>query len=450
MTNSTANVIRHRRIQPTRVWIFLAFVILLATIPLSLLGNLSGMSFSLPNFFPAAETKKVSAKPPAAAVPATTGRLRTAGSDSAAYVQALDKAARKLSAEINRSPSDPALQNRLGLIYLTLGDSKSAEQCFTNAVSFSRSKISGYASDVERLKKSGKMGDASSTVIEASKASVELSAAHSNLARIYDQRGDRAAVMAELDQINKDGMLFSGFATAEGKLKSNDEIMSTQDAQELAQAEAFFKANQIAPALAAYKKLAASNAKMPFLFDRIGLLSVMSGDVHGGVTAWEKAAELNPASAAIRSNLGLAYHQLGMNKESEQAFRSALRLDPKMEEAALNLGEMLTASGRIPESIKLMQEGLKNCPHSARIANNLGSLYMMTGNYDDAASTFHQATKNDPSMASAHYGMGVALMKKHQYTGAISELHQALIANPKLIDAQNKIEEAQKLAGSHG
>jgi tetratricopeptide (TPR) repeat protein len=439
---------RHRRINPVRLWIFLAFVIVLATIPLSLLGNFSGINISMPEFFKAAEPKKAAATQSAAAVPATN-RVQAAGSDSAAaYVQALDKAAQKISAEINKSPSDPALQNRLGLIYLTLGDSKSAEQCFSNAVSLSRSKISGYASDVERLKRSGKMKDASSTVIDASKASVELSAAHSNLARIYDQRGDRAAVMAELDQINKDGLLFSGFAAADGKLKSKDEIMSTQDAQELAQAEAFFKANQIAPALAAYKKLIVSNPKMPFLYDRIGLLSVMSGNVHAAVSSWEKAAELNPSSAAIRSNLGLAYHQLGMNEESEQAFRSALKLDPKMEEAALNLSEMLTARGRVPDAINLLKESNKHCPHSARVANNLGSLYLMTGKFDDAAAAFHQATRNDPSMASAHYGMGVALMKKHQYTGAVIELRLALLANPKLVDAQNKIAECQKLSGN--
>lgn len=385
------------------------------------------------------------------APPKKTMPMLASSNSGASYVEALDRAASKLLVEINKSPSDPALHNRLGLIYLTLGDSKSAEHCFTNAVSLGRASISAYASNAEKLKGQGKMSDASNQVIEASKASVELAAAHSNLARVYDQRGDRRAVMAELDQINKDGMLFNGFAAQNGgRLKSSQKVLSVQDARQLAQAEALFKGNQLQAALGEYRQLAQNTPKLAFVYDRIGLISVMTGDIQEAVSSWEKAAQLNPTSASIRSNLGLAYHQFGMDKESEQSYRKALALDPAMEEAALNLGELLSARGDYKGATAIMTEACKHCPNSARIADNLGTFLSLSGNYPDAISAFHRALRIDPNMASAHYGMGVSLLRTKKYGPAIRELKIAITLNPSLHAAQAKIEEAQRNLSRHG
>lgn len=448
MTNSS-NVIRTRRAAPPKaLFIFGALVIVAVTIPFAV-QHMGSVQF--PDLSKLVPSKNVEADKKA--TPAKlNSRFAVTATGSASYVQALDQAVAQLSAEIQRRPSDPSLQNRLGLLYLTLGDSKSAEQCFQNAVTLSRGAISAHASNVERFKGQGKMSDASKQVLEASQASVELSAAHSNLARVYDQRGDRKAVIAELDQINKDGALFStgfGTGTSRGKLSSNDNNLTAQDTQMLAQAESLFKANQLGPALQTYRRLAESNPRLAFVQDRIGLISVMTGDVNSGIDAWEKAAKLNPSSASIQANLGLAYHQISMDKESESSFRKALSLNPALEEAALNLGELLSAKGDFKGAIAVMSNATKSCPNSARAANNLGTMLSMNGNYSEAISAFHKAIRIDPGMSSAHYGIGMALMKMHNYAAAIPELKIALALNGKLIDAQNKIEEAQKALSRH-
>ncbi len=425
-----------------------AIVIVAVSVPLVLLKQGDGFNFG--DFGKSLQSSSKPKDAPVAVAPKAPANIAANTGDSAGYVEALDQAARKLSAEISKSPSDPALQNRLGYIYMTLGDSKSAEQCFTNAVSLSRSAIASHVDAVEKLRSAGKMKDASSVVLEASKANAELSAAHANLARVFDQRGDRQAVIAELDQINKDGMLFNGFSAAGGKLKSKDGMLSTQDAQQLARAEGLFKANQMPAALQEFRKLAEANPKLAFVYDRIGLISVMTGDVGSGIQAWEKAVQLNPNSAGIRSNLGLAYHQVGMDREAEQAFKKALALDPTMEEAALNLGELLSARGELAEATAVMQESAKRSPNSARAANNLGTFLSLSGHNTEAISSFHKAIRIDPSMASAHYGMGVALLKTRKFVPAARELKIALALNPKMQEAQAKLEEAQKMSGGRG
>lgn len=447
MTNSRTKVIRPRRIHPARVWVTIGILLVLLIIPISLVIKSLNFNFvDMTRMFQPA-VKKVAMATPA---PEAASNTKTRISNPQSYVEALNRTARALSIEINKSPSDPAPQNRLGLIYLTLGDAKSAEQCFINAVNLSRGSISSCAIELEKLKQAGKMADISNVVLEASRISVELSAAHSNLVRVYGQRGDKEAVSSQLEQITRDGLLLSGFSAPDNRTNSKGSNLRAQDAQLLGQAEALFKANQLPAALEDYRKLCESNPKQAFVFDRIGLISVMTGDVSAGIESWEKAAKLDPDSAAIRSNLGLAYHQMGMDKESEQSFRTALALDPSMEEAALNLGEILSARGELVAATKVMQESFRHCPGSARAANNLGTLLSLSGNYAEAMSAFQKAIHIEPGMASAHYGMGVALLKTHKYMLAIRELKIALTLNPAMQDAQAKIEEAHRLAGIRG
>lgn len=376
--------------------------------------------------------------------------LNARDNDTGAYLEALDMTASSLLFEINKSPADPALQNKLGLINLTQGNCKSAEQCFKNVVSLSRGNLSSCALEFVKFKQSGKMAEASKVVLEAAKISVELSAAHASLARVYDQQGEKQAAALELEQMSKDGLLFSTFAAPSAQLKQKDSMLSTNDAKLLAEAEALFKANQLPAALEDYRKLLLRKPKSAFVYDRIGLISVMTGDVESGIDSWQRAAKLNPSSAAIASNLGLAYHQMGMDQESEESFRKALALDPRLEEAALNLSEMLSARGELAAATAVMWESFKHNPGSARAANNLGTLLSLSGNYNDAISAFHKAIRIDSSMASAHYGMGVAFLKTHKYVPAIRELKTALALNPGLQDAQAKIEEAHRLSGIRG
>ncbi|MBX9567422.1 MAG: tetratricopeptide repeat protein [Candidatus Obscuribacterales bacterium] len=448
MTNST-NVIRTRRTPPTRGWIVLGgIVVVAATIPISM--SLQSNTFVFPDFgkvFSGAPSQPTSIGTSSTKAQLIQVQMPGSKNDQAAYVEALDQASRKLAAQIAKSPADPALQNQLGMIYLTLGDSKSAEQCFTTAISLSRSEIEKFKSNVEKLKDAHKMRDASNAVLAASKMTVELSAAHSNLARVYDLRGDRQAVITELEELNKDGMLFTGFAANGNEvLKTSKDGVSPETAQAMAQAEALFRSSQLPAALAAFHGIAQKNANIAFVQDRIGLISVMTGDVSSGIEAWEQAAKLNPTSASIESNLGLAYHQMGMDGDAERAFRKALAIDPAMEEAALSLSDLLSKNGRIADATAVMKASAAHSPKSARAQNNLGTFLSMSGNFADSITAFHKAIRIDPSMASAHYGLGVALMRTHKYMPAIRELKQALVLNPKLAEAQLKIEEAHRLA----
>ncbi len=371
-------------------------------------------------------------------------------SDSVAWVNALDNASKDLSAQIERSPRDPSLQNRQGLIYLSLGDLAGSEQCFSNAVNLCRSGLSDCATRMERQRSAGNMQDASRELLVASQLTVELSAAHSHLARIFEQKGDRQRVLAELEQLNRDSSFFSGFALGGGRLQTTDGRLSPLEAQSLARAETLLRSDQVGEAVAEFKRLATMNPKLAIPHERIGIISAMANDLPTAVQEWEIAAHIDPGSASVQNNLGLAYQQLDRSDDARQAFQRAVDLDPASEEASLNLSNLLSTDGDVDGAMRVLTVATEKVPGSARAHNNLGSLQSLAGNYQEAISSYHKALSIDPDMASAHYGMGVALLKTHCYLPAIKQLKQALALNPKMQEAQTRIEEAYRLAGRNG
>lgn len=381
-------------------------------------------------------------KPTAPVAPVKSPSLR----DSTGWIEALDKASKDLSVQIEKAPRDPSLQNRQGLLYLSLGDLSASEQCFTTAVSLCRSALSECTARIERARASGKMETASRDFLIASQLTVDLSAAHSHLARIYEQKGDRQRVMAELDQLNRDSSFFSGFALGAGKLQTRDGRLSPLEAQSLARAETLLRANRVAEAVGEYRRLAAMNPKLAIPHERMGIVSAMSNDLPTAVEEWEIAAKLDPQSSTVQNNLGLAYAQMGMDSAARAAFQKSISLNPASEEASLNLANMLSADGDVQGAMQVLRNATKHSPNSARAHNNLGSLQSLSGGYNDAIGSYHKALSLDPNMASAHYGMGVALIKTHSYLPAIKQLKQALVINPKMQEAQTRIEEAYRLS----
>src|SRR6185369_9611678 len=117
-------------------------------------------------------------------------------------VKLLAQAEKDLLADIDKEPLDPSLRNRLGLIYAQLGDADEAMRHFQEAVDLARKAISKLTLEQDALAQAGKTEEASRLLLKISQMSVELSAAHSNLARVYDSLGQHDKVVAEFDALS--------------------------------------------------------------------------------------------------------------------------------------------------------------------------------------------------------------------------------------------------------
>ena len=71
------------------------------------------------------------------------------------------------------------------------------------------------------------------------------------------------------------------------------------------------------------------------------------GDAAGSLDAWQKAAALDPKSAAIQDEIGFLLAVLNRRQEAIQHFERAVSLDPRLRSRATISGS-LTGSIRIP------------------------------------------------------------------------------------------------------
>lgn len=141
-------------------------------------------------------------------------------------LSSLDVAARQLETEIEKDPGNPLLHNQIGLIYAGLGDNDKAVFQFQKAVELARSKLAAiYAQEKGQSAQSiqGEQEASASLILESSRLEVELSAAHSSLARIYDKLGQHDLVVTELDALNRE----TAFGSRSSALKMEPPLFRT-------------------------------------------------------------------------------------------------------------------------------------------------------------------------------------------------------------------------------
>ncbi len=452
MTDTHATVIRPRKIQ-ARAWvIFLAVgtAVAIPILPLRFLASSGPDLFGgLPQAFESSKSW-VSSLAGARKDPAQ----KDAGKESektispAEHISDLEEVAQQLNAQILRSPKDPSLENRLGLVYLSLGEEDAACAHFDKAVDLGRNGISEMSARLSALRVQGKSGESTAILLDASKLSVELSAAHSNLARIYERRGEHDKVVAELDMLNRDGALFDNQASDANSSSPGDHSrLRPEVARLLARAEALMQSRQLPQAAAEFRHVLAADAGVAMAHHRLGTILAVTGNPASAVDELEIAGRLDPTSRDIQNDLGRAYQMLGMSQQAVSAFQRALAIDESSAEAAMSLGSLYAASGRLDEAARVLTIAVRRDPRSPSAHNNLGTVLSLQGQYPQAQYEFHKAIELAPTMTSAHYGLGLVLMNTKNYLAAVKSFKQALSLNPQFAEAQTKIEEAYRKAG---
>jgi tetratricopeptide (TPR) repeat protein len=367
----------------------------------------------------------------------------------------LDSAAQQLVTSIEKDPGNPSLHNQLGLIYAELGDSDKAILHFQRSIEVARGKLLALnarerASQMEGGDKRG----SAALVLESSKLSVDLSAAHSSLARIYDQLGQHDRVVSELDLLNHE-IVFGSSITQ--KFSQQEKSVSPQPAvlssvhrlspaclQLLAKAQALTQARRPAEAMPLYRQVVQLDPQAGIAHQQLGLAAAATGNYWLASQELGSASELDPKNASVHTELGSTYQAIGQSEKAINEFQKAIALNPKDSTALFSLGNILATQRQHGLAIQVYQRALLVNPQSAAIHNNLGSSYSQSGDYKDAIDEFGRALALSPDMASSHYGMGIALYNVKDYRGAISELKRALSLNPGYGDARAKIELAYR------
>ncbi|MGH9549868.1 MAG: tetratricopeptide repeat protein, partial [Terriglobales bacterium] len=321
--------------------------------------------------------KQTPAAVPESAKPATTAAEPTPAEVD--DVRLLDRASQDLLAQIERTPDDPSLYNQVGLIYAGGAEYDKAVVVLQKAIEVARVRMTRLTELEQQCRNSRQYDRAAKMVVERSKIGVELAAAHSSLARVYDELGQHDRVVPQLEQLNNDiafGTALGGnkIATAMqqpgiGAASAANHKMAPQVMSMLAHAEALMQARRVPEATLEYKRVLQLDPLAALAHERLGMLAAMSNNCYLAIQELETAQRLDPSDAAVANTLALAYQSRGEPEKAIAQFEKALALNPKSADAAFNLGNILCAAGRVKQAQEAYRRAAELSPNLAIVHN---------------------------------------------------------------------------------
>ena len=215
--------------------------------------------------------------------------------------------------------------------------------------------------------------------------------------------------------------------------------MATAAASRLPQKERFDSAFRVALAQYNEGKFAEAASglesllrELPENFDVNELLGLVysaeSQDAKANIRL-EKAVQLNPRSAAARTNLAANLTRLGKTDLAGLQFRKAVELEPQSFDANHNMGEFYVRSGKIPEAIPFLERAQRIAPSSYDNGYDLSLAYTTTGELDKAR-TQVRALLRQKDTAELHDLLGDIEEKSGHYVAAVDEYQAAAHMEP--------------------
>ncbi len=187
----------------------------------------------------------------------------------------------------------------------------------------------------------------------------------------------------------------------------------------------------------------------------LGIALTRSGDLEGGVAAYEKALTLKPDDARVLNDLGVIEEQQGHLEQAKAHYEAALRAAPEFALAHSNLGNLLGWEGRHEDAVAHFRAALAAEPKQGAHAFNLGVHLAALGKPEEAMAAYRQAIAIAPEEPRAHNNLGLLLAECGRPEMAIAEYEAALRAVPdfalarenwaQLLAAQGRFEDAVAL-----
>ncbi|MCA9804991.1 MAG: tetratricopeptide repeat protein [Cyanobacteria bacterium HKST-UBA02] len=440
------SIIRTRR-SIRRPWLILAVAILLVTVPvlpLKFLG-IPGPDLVLSNFYQPLLSNLRSQ----IALPDKKDQKSARQAMPEANIGLLDRSNRAILKELSESPNDPSLHNRAGLINLELGEYQAAITHFDQAITRARESVRSLRREAESARARGDLDRAAKCIGDISAINVQLAAAHSSLARVYERLGRSDKVIGQMKELDREIALATTSGedndTAKKSAESGDpKRLDHETATMLVMANSLRQEGRLKEATDAYKRLIDRAPALAAAHRELALTAKLQHNVWLAEQELEKTIELNPNDATAHNALGDVLMSIGKVDEASKEYLKTMALDPKNALAAYSLGNIYANQGKLSEARQAFQSAVAANPGSAYAHNNLATMCSLSGDYQTAAVEFVEAIKLSPDMASAHYGLGIAQLNLKQYPASIRSFKTALVLNPSLLDARHKIEIAQR------
>ena len=148
------------------------------------------------------------------------------------------------------------------------------------------------------------------------------------------------------------------------------------------------------------------------------------------LTLFTRMAETSPASAMVRSNLGLAYYQRGDYARAIDEFDLSISLVPGYALAFNDKAAALERMGRYSEALDAYEQALRVAPGLPEARINAGSLLVRLGRADEGLDRLAAVVRDHPRYPAALYAYASALESAGRGDEALPYLERARESDP--------------------
>jgi serine/threonine-protein kinase len=163
------------------------------------------------------------------------------------------------------------------------------------------------------------------------------------------------------------------------------------------------------------------------------------GEYALAVRANRLAIELEPKTARLHLNLGIALEQLGRLDDAIASYQRAVELDPKVARQRGRLADALLRRGQLDDAIAAYREFLELEPTSVAGWTLLCRALRQNGEMDDAIASARKAVELAPTQSSPMVELGLTLADDHRADEAVKCLEKAVELDPKSADAHHRL-----------
>jgi tetratricopeptide (TPR) repeat protein len=193
---------------------------------------------------------------------------------------------------------------------------------------------------------------------------------------------------------------------------------SGPDAAQRAEREGKF-----AEAAEIWRVVAKANPRDSIAFASLGLDLARQQKYAEAVTAYRKAAALDPKLPGLQLNLGLA--------EFKQGHFNAASMDPTSVQATALLGMAYYGAARFSEAVEVLKPLTASDPGNTELRNVLAQSCLKSKNYGCAQEQFRAILQQNPDSPAAHLLMGEALDGLQRTEEAVAEFKAASELDPR-------------------
>ncbi len=166
------------------------------------------------------------------------------------------------------------------------------------------------------------------------------------------------------------------------------------------------------------------------LYESLGTLSYLQGNVEGAAAAFEKAVTLDETYAAAQNNLGIALLGMSEAQAAIEHLEQAVSLDPGNAAVYYNLGNAYWSIKDGEKAAEAYQRAIELDPEQNGARAMLAGIALQDGQSEQARAAWNQVLEADPNQAMARQGLGVIAMQEGYAEQALPDLEAAKEADP--------------------